>query len=112
MGPYTLAQQGAQVLVVIANSAKIRPKNAYQWDMLLRAHAIHYGCYVVFANRVGQEQGFQFWGGSGVVGPDGSWIQRLEDEPGVLQVSIDLDEIRRVRDDLPLLAEERMNQNR
>ena len=42
-----------------------------QWDSLLKTLALLSGGYVIFANRVGFEDGLGFWGGSRVINPKG-----------------------------------------
>ncbi len=64
--------------------------------------------YVVHCNRVGFEDGLNFWGGSTVFGPDGSLVvQAPYFEPILLQATLDWRALRRVRVQLPLLRDER-----
>ena len=67
------------------------------------------GVGVVFANRVGYEDGVCFWGGSEVVEPDGTSVARapLFDET-LLEAEFDLDAIRRERITSPLARDERL----
>jgi predicted amidohydrolase len=80
--PYVLAQQGAQLIVTIAASptrldtgddalASTEPQN-YTTN---REHHATYsrllGVYLAFVNRVGVEDGVNFWGGSEVMQPSG-----------------------------------------
>ncbi len=44
------------------------------WQTMQRSHAIANGVHVVAVNRVGQENGQQFWGGSFVSNPFGSLL--------------------------------------
>ncbi len=106
--PYFYARQEVDVLIAIANSADIRSENRRQWDALLRAYAILFGVYVVFANRVGLEEPFRFWGGSGVIDPTGEWICRLGDKVETALVPLDIEHLHEVRRALPLLAEENL----
>jgi predicted amidohydrolase len=68
------------------------------WEHLARAAAVAYGCYVVVANRVGVEGPLVFAGGSLIVGPDGSVLERgddmAEDRP---TADLSLDAVRRAR---------------
>lgn len=48
-----------------------------QWTALLKTAAILTGAYVVFANRVGFEDGIGFWGGSCIVSPQGEVEHQL-----------------------------------
>ncbi|MGH2377935.1 MAG: nitrilase-related carbon-nitrogen hydrolase [Candidatus Limnocylindria bacterium] len=64
--------------------------------------------YVVFANRVGNEDGIGFWGGSEVVAPDGTVVARApEFEEALLYAEIDPRLAARERARNPLLRDER-----
>jgi predicted amidohydrolase len=72
------------------------------------AYATSFTTYVAFCNRVGFEDGLYFWGGSRVVGPDGSLQQEVaDDETTVLRAELDRGLLRRVRIAYPLLRDER-----
>ena len=107
--PWLAAHDGAEVLVVIANSVQSTAAVPVQqsWDVLIRHAAVALQTYVVFVNRVGVEAGQRFWGGSTVVGPDGAELIRLGDEPERAEVEIDLGELRALRRAWPLLQESR-----
>jgi len=63
------------IIVISASPAREFKNNSLlieeQWDALLKSLAILSGGYVVFANRVGFEDGLGFWGGSKVINPKG-----------------------------------------
>jgi len=110
-----LALDGAQTLYVVGNSPgrgvrgeRLDTERAY--DALCRSAALCYGIYVVFVNRVGFEDGVNFWGGSRVVDPYGEQVAAasLWDEE-LLHVTLDSEEIRRARTRTPLLANERLD---
>jgi predicted amidohydrolase len=63
---------------------------------------------VIHCNRVGYEDGKNFWGGSSIVSPDGEFLTRGHyfDETLLIQ-EIDLNELHRTRARLPLLRDER-----
>ncbi|HRE47851.1 MAG TPA: nitrilase-related carbon-nitrogen hydrolase [Aggregatilineales bacterium] len=64
--------------------------------------------YIFHCNRVGYEDGLNFWGGSTVIDPDGEVILEAPlHEPALLIQTVDLNELRRVRTRLPLLRDER-----
>ncbi len=64
--------------------------------------------YIVFANRVGHEDGVGFWGGSEVVAPDGTVVARAKDfEEELLFAEIDPALVARERARNPLLRDER-----
>lgn len=102
--PYLLALGGAQVIIGIAASptrlggdhdkltiAQVNTENH-------RAYARLLSTYLVFCNRVGYEDGVNFWGGSEVIGPSGDVVAaaKLFDEDLVV-AEIDTNEVRRAR---------------
>ena len=73
-----------------------------------RFYAQYLTLYVVFANRVGHEDGIAFWGGSEVVAPDGTVVARAKEfEEDLLFAEIDRDLVSRERDRNPLIRDER-----
>ncbi|TQK52763.1 putative amidohydrolase [Streptomyces sp. SLBN-118] len=111
--PWLAVQDGAEVVIVPANSAASLDPEAMDtglyWDSLLTYTARMLQCWVVFVNRVGSENGASFWGGSRVVDPRGSVVaQAPKWEPGLVTVDIDLHEARRQRRAVPLVAEARL----
>jgi predicted amidohydrolase len=102
-------QDGARVLVVPAASTARRPDIEETWRDITRFYARTLQCYVVFVNRVGEEPGLRFWGGSHVFAPGGELVgEAPRDEPALLRVDIDLDAVRRVRREMPLVKEARL----
>jgi len=70
-------------------------------------YAKMFGCYVFFANRVGEEGPYHFWGGSEIVDPFGAVEKRAKNyEPELLLHTIDTDKIRQSRLALPLRRDE------
>jgi NAD+ synthase (glutamine-hydrolysing) len=73
-----------------------------------RFYAQYLTLYVVFANRVGHEDGIAFWGGSEVVAPDGTVVARAPDfAEHLLIAEIDPELVARERDRNPLIRDER-----
>lgn len=76
--PYMLALDGAQVVIALAASPTRVSSNEEQLHTASvnmehhRAYARLLSTYLAFCNRVGFEDGVGFWGGSTLVGPDGS----------------------------------------
>lgn len=107
--PWLAAHSGAEVLVVVANSIESDAgvSNDRAWEVLLLHAAIATQSFVVFVNRSGRESGQTFWGGSRVVHPSGEVLGRLGPEPGRLDCSLDLAELRELRSRFPLLRESR-----
>lgn len=111
--PWLAVQDGAEVLFIPTNSAASLDPEAMDtvdyWDNLLRYTARMLQCWVVFVNRVGNENGAAFWGGSRVVDPRGNVVaQAPKWESALISVDIDLAEARRHRRDVPLVAEARL----
>ena len=76
--------------------------------MMDQFYAQYLTVYVVFANRVGHEDGIGFWGGSEVVAPDGTLVGRAKDfEEELLLAEIDPALVARERARNPLLRDER-----
>jgi predicted amidohydrolase len=75
-----------------------------------RAYAGLFTVFVAHANRVGYEDGLNFWGGSTIFDPNGDLVVRAPDFESALSIAeIDLNEFHRTRARLPLLRDERTN---
>lgn len=102
------------LLICISNSPARgitgpRVGTAETYDRLARCYAETLGVTIVFAHRVGFEDGLCFWGGSMVVGPDAEVIARAPyfDE-SLLVVDCDLAMVRRQRLQAPLGRDEQL----
>ena len=114
--PQVLALDGAQILINVSSSPgrdvaavnEVGLGTATSWRTLLRAYAELTTSFVIFVNRVGVEESITFWGGSQVVGPDGSTVfgAPLHDE-GLYFADLDIGALRRERVAMPLLRDER-----
>jgi predicted amidohydrolase len=115
---YLLFVQGASLLVCISSSpgrgvladpdADLAPGSGHAWSDLLETAAEYTGCYVAFCNRVGYEDGVNFWGGSSVYGPDGSVVASAGEQPGLVLAEVDPREVERQRLQTPLLRDEKV----
>ncbi|MFQ5896564.1 MAG: nitrilase-related carbon-nitrogen hydrolase, partial [Nitrospinota bacterium] len=66
--------------------------------------------FVFFANRVGYEDGINFWGGSEVVGPDGEVVSSASlFKETLLVAQVDTAEVRRARIASPTLRDEELH---
>ena len=100
--------EGVDLLICIANSPargvdgpKVRTAETY--ERLSRTFAQLLGCVVAVCHRVGFEDGLCFYGGSIVVGPDGSLIAEAPPlDESLTVVEIDTAELRRARMATPL----------
>lgn len=111
--PWLAAQDGAELLLVPANSAAgLSPEvdTIAYWKELLTHIARMQQCWVVFVNRVGDEAGARFWGGSRMLDPTGAVVAQAPLwEPALVVADVDVAAARRHRRDLPLLAEARLS---
>jgi predicted amidohydrolase len=112
--PYLLWQDGADLLLWTnaspgrglgepgrLSAARVVENTACAYASLLTTP-------VVFVNRVGYEDGNNFWGGSMVFDADGDVVARAPDfEETLVYAELDLNETRRARARLPLLRDER-----
>ena len=77
--------------------------------MLLRARAIENQTFVIAANQVGEHPAGQHSGGrSMIVDPWGTMRASLGDAPGFATADIDLAQVARVRDAMPVLQHRRL----
>jgi len=102
-----LAVAGAQVLLVPAAFTAHTGRD--HWEVLLRARAIENQCYVVAAGQIGDhEPGRSCYGRSMVVDPWGTVVTQVPDGEGIALAEVDVDRIRRVREEVPSLANRRL----
>ena len=86
--------------------------SAEAWRVINRLYATLHVCYVVHCNRVGFEDGVNFWGGSEVVGPDGEVLARApEFEEALVFATLADAPLRRQRTRLPLRRDEDVTLN-
>lgn len=113
--PTMAALDGAQVLFVVSASpargiqpglAAGQPVSAIRWERTAQAIAAEHGVFVVLAHLVGFEGGKAFPGGSLVADPRGVVVSRAPTfEDALLVLTLDLDEVTRVRAEEPLLSD-------
>jgi predicted amidohydrolase len=73
------------------------------WETLLRARAIENQAYVIGVNRSGRDgEGVDHFGGSCVIDPLGKIERILDEGPGVLNCTIDLNRILEFREKFPV----------
>ena len=102
--PYTVAMDGAQIIIGIAVSPtrlavdQDKFRNYEINSEQHRAYARILSNYFVFCNRVGFEDGINFWGGSEVIDPFGNVtaVAKLFDED-MIYADINFEEVRRAR---------------
>ncbi len=80
------------------------------WQTIQRSHAIANGVHVVSVNRVGSENGTQFWGGSFVCNPMGNIIHECPaDREEIPCVEVDLSKSTYYRQTWPFLRDRRID---
>ncbi|MGL4947204.1 MAG: nitrilase-related carbon-nitrogen hydrolase [Cetobacterium sp.] len=99
---YILAQDGAHTIFTIVNSPTRLSNKGLEisdtWESICKTTSISNACFTVMVNRVGVEDGVDFWGGSFAVSPSGNIIKKLnyfEEDGG--NVLINKKEIVKVR---------------
>lgn len=106
-----LALQGAEILFYPSaiGSEPDHPElsTRYAWEKAISAHGISNGVFVAAVNRVGQEDGMTFYGGSFVSNPLGHILQSLNSQEGILIQEIDKTEIDFARNLLQFLRDRR-----
>lgn len=112
--PYLLWLDGADLMILHSASpsrgldSSDRLSGSRWVELVNQAYGSLFTNYVLHCNRVGYEDGKNFWGGSSVVDPNGDFVARAPyfDEM-LLTHSIDLNQLHRTRSRLPLLRDER-----
>lgn len=112
--PYLLWLDGADVLLFSSASPGRGLNDAPElesarWvEHINKAYASLFTVFVAHANRVGYEDGLNFWGGSTLFDPNGKLLAKGPFHQEALTISeIDLHQIHRTRTRLPLLRDER-----
>lgn len=97
------AMDDIQLLVI--PSAFTYTTGQAHWEILLRARAIENQCYVLAPAQGGKhENGRRTWGHSMLITPWGEVQNVLGEGPGCVSGLLDLDYLRKIRENLPALA--------
>ena len=117
--PLLQAQDGAALLVNLAAGPARAPGSAAGlaaiagWHKMQETYALLGTVAVAFCNRVGNEEGLTFWGGSRLIGPGGGVLAEAPlYEEALVVGSLDTDDLRMQRYQLPILADERLELTR
>ncbi|KPV42263.1 nitrilase-related carbon-nitrogen hydrolase [Alicyclobacillus ferrooxydans] len=112
--PYLLALGGADLICVPASgpARSVAEQDRFGshvfWRDLLQVYARLFGTYFIFVNRTGFEDGVNFFGGSGVISPEGEWLVEAPELTETLcYAELDLSVIRRARYITPILRDEK-----
>jgi predicted amidohydrolase len=96
----SLALDGAELICLCASWE--RP-HAEEWHAFSLARAFENSIFVAAANRIGEEPSYTFFGQSMIVGPRGEIFSSMDDEiEGYALTRVDLDEVRRLREEYQL----------
>lgn len=113
-----LAALDRALLIICPSSSPLRgisdgesqDDNARYWELINRAYTETFGLFLVYANRVGFEDGVGFWGGSEILDPFGKRLAKGKYyEEDLITAELSLDAIRRKRIVSPLLRDEDIN---
>jgi len=111
------AMSGAQVIFYptaigwdLNEVPEVRARQLAAWETVQRGHAIANGVFVAAINRVGVEDGLEFWGNSFVSDPFGEVIARASrSAEETLVVQCDLDQVEQTRRNWPFLRDRRID---
>lgn len=111
---YIAALDGASVLIILSSSpsrgitAGKKLSSTTTWETLNKVYAQLYTLHVIFANRIGFEDGVNFWGGSEIVMPSGRVaVKGVYFKEGLITGEVSLDVLKRERIFSPLLRDEK-----
>jgi predicted amidohydrolase len=117
--PLLQAQDGAALLINLAAGPARAPGSAAGlaaiagWHKMQETYALLGTVAVAFCNRVGNEEGLTFWGGSRLIDPGGGVVAEAPlYEEALVVGSLDTDDLRMQRYQLPILADERLELTR
>jgi len=113
--PMLQALDGASLLVNVAAGPSRAPGGPAGlaaiagWHKMQDTYALLGTIPLAFCNRVGNEEGLTFWGGSRLLGADGSVVVEAPLwEEALVVGTLDTDDLRTQRYGLPILADERL----
>jgi len=112
---YILSLEGVDMIICPSSSpgrgitTDERLGTAESYALVCRTYAQFLTTFFLYCNRVGFEDGANFWGGSMVIGPNGDIIAQHQDaDEALVLATIDLADVRRERLANPLLRDERL----
>ena len=117
--PMIQAHDGASLLVNVAAGPSRAPGSKAGlvaiegWHKMQDTYALLGTVPIAFCNRVGNEEGLTFWGGSRLLAADGSVVVEAPLwEEALVVGTLETDDLRMQRYGLPLLADERLELTR
>jgi len=112
---YILSLEGVDMIICPSSSpgrgitTDERLGTAESYALVCRTYAQFLTTFFLYCNRVGFEDGANFWGGSMVIGPNGDIIAQHQDaDEALVLATLDLADVRRERLANPLLRDERL----
>ena len=112
---YILSLEGVDMIIGPSSSpgrgitTDERLGTAESYALVCRTYAQFLTTFFLYCNRVGFEDGANFWGGSMVIGPNGDIIAQHQDaDEALVLATLDLADVRRERLANPLLRDERI----
>jgi predicted amidohydrolase len=113
--PMLQALDGASLLVNVAAGPSRAPGSSAGlqaiegWHKMQDTYALLGTVALAFCNRVGNEEGLTFWGGSRILAADGSTVAQAPLwEEALVVGTLETEDLRMQRYGLPLLADERL----
>lgn len=111
------ALKGAEILFyptaigwAVTQDAGTNEEQYNAWQTIQRSHAVANGIPVVSINRVGEEAGVRFWGGSFIANPFGSLIYKAShDQEETVVTEVDLNQSDYYRSHWPFLRDRRID---
>jgi len=112
---YILSLEGVDLIICPSASpgrgvtTDERLGTAESYNLVCRTYAQFLTTFFLYCNRVGYEDGANFWGGSMVIAPNGDIVAQEEDaDEALVTATLELGEVRRQRLANPLLRDERV----
>ena len=98
-----LRLQGSQLIICISASPGVRSSF---FEVFTVARAIENTVFLIYVNLVGVENGLQFWGGSRIIGPNGSFLAEAKyDEEDLVVGPIDYSDLEHTETFVPTLRD-------
>lgn len=91
---YTLRKKGVEIILVPAQWGKPRKMH---FEVLSKARAIENQCFLISSNTTGKIGDIEYAGSSGIYSPWGETLAFIDEEEGLIEADIKLNEIYKVR---------------
>lgn len=102
------ALKGADLIIVPTANTKAEPMEMFEWEM--RVQAMQNQVFIAMCNRVGTEDTMDFAGESLIIHPSGDIIVKADDKEQLLTCDINLDEVKKIRNNINYLSLRRPTQ--